>query len=144
MFSLDKSNPQTLWSRSCLGKFAYRIEQIPLDEEQPSPVDQWLRSLANNDQKQQQQPNSNNTFQSAGSARKKSSPAVEELFDPFQVRILIHTCEIDLFKCHTFIDFYKISFLHFPLTVRNCHSHGRGLTPTTPPPPPRPHRHKSC
>lgn len=84
ILSLDKSNPQTLWSRSCLGKFAYRIEQIPLDEEQPSPVDQWLRSLANNEQKQQQQPNSNSTFQSAGSARKKSSPAVEELFDPFQ------------------------------------------------------------
>ena len=82
ILSLDKNNQQTLWSRTCIGKHAYQIELLSLEEEQQSPVDEWLKSLSESD---------NFATNFTASARKKSSP-IEDIFDPLTPQIVFAAC----------------------------------------------------
>jgi hypothetical protein len=76
LYSLDKADQQILWTRTCLGKFAYKLEPVWLDEEQNSLVDEWLGLLGDEAMFASQQ------VATASSARRRST---DDYFDPFKV-----------------------------------------------------------
>jgi len=72
---LGREDPQILWCRTALGRYAYQMEMIGDEEESNLSADNWLNSISDE---------TNPFFQSTQSARQKST-LVDEIFDPFQV-----------------------------------------------------------
>ncbi|CAK5049731.1 unnamed protein product [Meloidogyne enterolobii] len=72
--SILREDPQMLWCRTPLGRYAYQMEMIEDEEEPNLSADNWLNSISDE---------MNPLFQSTQSARQKSS-LVDEIFDPFQ------------------------------------------------------------
>nr|CAD2130005.1 unnamed protein product [Meloidogyne enterolobii] len=74
ILSLGREDPQMLWCRTALGRYAYQIEMIEDEEESNLSADNWLNSISDE---------TNPLFQSTQNARQKST-LVDEIFDPFQ------------------------------------------------------------
>uniref|UniRef100_A0A914L5I3 Rap-GAP domain-containing protein n=1 Tax=Meloidogyne incognita TaxID=6306 RepID=A0A914L5I3_MELIC len=74
ILSLGREDPQMLWCRTALGRYAYQMEMIGDEEESNLSADNWLNSISDE---------TNPLFQSTQNARQKST-LVDEIFDPFQ------------------------------------------------------------
>ncbi|KAL7071848.1 hypothetical protein ACQ4LE_008404 [Meloidogyne hapla] len=72
ILSLGKENPQMLWSRTALGRYAYQIEMIEVEGGSNHSADNWLNSLAGE------------RCHHTQTARQKSTLA-DEILDLFQV-----------------------------------------------------------